>query len=161
ALTQQTSYAYNVMGSLSSTTQSSLTRTYNYDGLNQLTNEISPESGTISYQYNNFGLKTQRTDNRGVITTYTYDTLNRPTGISYNSGTSGVPTTPSVTYAYGTTAAQNNVGRLITLTDGVGSESYSYDVMGRVTQLQKVVLGTTYTIGYAYNQDGQITSETY
>jgi len=66
-----------------------------------------------------------------------------------------------VTYAYGTTAAQNNIGRLITLTDGVGSESYSYEVMGRVTQLQKVVSGTTYTVGYAFNQDGQVTSETY
>jgi RHS repeat-associated protein len=62
---------------------------------------------------------------------------------------------------YGTTPTQNNNGLLITMTDGVGSENYTYDVMGRVTQLQKVVSGTTYTTNYTYNQGGSITSTTY
>jgi hypothetical protein len=30
----------------------------------------TPESGITSYQFNQFDLITQRTDNRGVITTY-------------------------------------------------------------------------------------------
>ena len=42
-------------------------------------------------------------------------------------------------------------GPLITLTDGAGSENYSYDILGRVTQLQKVISGTTYTTVYGYN----------
>jgi RHS repeat-associated protein len=100
-------------------------------------------------------------DARGVITNYTYDTLNRLTQVSYNVGSTGVPATPQVTYTYGTSSASNNNGRLVTMTDGVGSESYTYDVMGRVTQLQRTITGTTYTTGYAYNYADEETSITY
>lgn len=161
ALTQQTSYSYSVFDSLASLTQGSLTRTITYDGLGRVSSEWSPESGTTSYQYNGFSLRTQRTDARGVVTTYSYDTLNRPTQISYNVGTSGVPATATVTYTYGTSAAQNNNGRLLTMTDGVGSETYSYDVMGRTTQVQKLVNGATYPITFNYNDAAQIISLAY
>ena len=60
-------------------------------------------------------------------------------------GSTGVPATSGVTLTYGTTSAQNNNGRLITVIDGVGRENYSYDILGRVTQLQKVIGTTTYT----------------
>jgi len=50
---------------------------------------------------------------------------------------------------------------LITITDGTGSESYSYDQLGRVTQRQKVISGNTYTIGYSYNLASELTSLTY
>jgi len=43
-----------------------------------------------------------------------------------------------------------------------GSETYTYDQMGRVTRLQKVVNATTYTITYgSYNVAGELTSITY
>ncbi len=160
-LTQQTSYTYTVWDALATVTQGSLTRTYVFDGIGRVASETTPESGTVSYQYNDYSLVTQRTDARGVVTSYAYDNLNRRTGISYNVGSTGVPATASVTYTYGTDAAQNNNGRLLTMTDGVGSETYSYDVRGRVTQTRKVISGTTYTIGYAYNLDCQATSITY
>ncbi len=41
-----------------------------------------------------------------------------------------------------------------------GEESYTYDMMGRVTQLQKAISGTTYTTGYAYNYADEETSIT-
>ncbi len=98
----------------------------------------------------------------GVITTYGYDPLNRLQQISYNVGTTGVPATPAVTFAYGTNALQNNNGRLLTMTDGAGSETYSYDLhLPLITQVQKVISGTTYTMGYAYNLAGESTSVTY
>jgi hypothetical protein len=37
-----------------------------------------------------------RTDARGVLTTYGYDSLNRLHTVGYNVGTSGVPTTLAV-----------------------------------------------------------------
>lgn len=49
-----------------------------------------PETGQVQYLYNSFNQPTQRTDARGVITTYTYDTLNRPYQIIYNVGTTGL-----------------------------------------------------------------------
>ncbi|MGH9554492.1 MAG: hypothetical protein ACRD2Y_01600 [Terriglobales bacterium] len=65
---------------------------------------------------------TQRTDARGVITTYTYDTLNRLYQVSYNVGATGVPATSTVTYTYGTSSASNNNGRLLTVNDGGNTE---------------------------------------
>jgi RHS repeat-associated protein len=164
SLTQQTSYSYNVLDELLGVSQGVQTRTYGYDNLGRLTSVATPETaGTAyQYQYNDFDLLTQRTDPRGVITTYTYDSLNRPYQVSYNvSHSTGVPATPTVTYTYGTSYAQNNNGRLITMADGVGSENYTYDILGRITQLQKVISGTTYTTSYAYNLASEPASITY
>ncbi len=160
ALAQLTSYSYTVLGALAGVSQGVQTRTFNYDGVGRLTSETTPEGGTVSYQYNSFGLKTQRTDARNVITTYGYDTLNRLTSTSYNVGSTGVPATASVTLTYGTSSTQNNNGRLLTMTDGVGSETYAYDVLGRRTQVQKVISGTTYTTSYQYNLAGEVTQTT-
>jgi RHS repeat-associated protein len=142
-------------------TQGAQSRSFVFDGMGRMTSETTPEAGTVSYQYNSYDMMTQKTDARGVITNYTYDAINRKTQASYNVGTSGVTATPTVTYTYGTSAAQNNIGRMITMTDGLGSESYTYDILGQVTQLQKVVSGTTYPIAYAYNTTGTVTSLTY
>jgi len=160
-LTQQTSYAYNVLGLLTGVTQGAQSRSFNYDDMGRPTSLTTPEGGTWSYVYNNFSLVTQRTDARGVITTYGYDALNRLTQVSYNVGTTGVPATPTVTLTYGTNSAQNTNGRLLTMTDGVGSETYSYDILGRATQVQKVISGTTYTTGYGYNSASELASITY
>jgi RHS repeat-associated protein len=161
SLTLQTSYSYTVLGQLATSTQGSQTRVFSFDGMGRLTSQSLPESGTTSFQYNTYNQISQRTDARGVITTYSYDTMNRPYQISYNVGTSGVSATPTVTYAYGTTASQLNNGRILTLTDGLGTTTYGYDNLGRATQSQYVINGSTYTIGYQYNLAGAVTSLTY
>ncbi|MGH9670723.1 MAG: hypothetical protein ACRD3A_11510, partial [Terriglobales bacterium] len=141
------------------------TRSYVYDSLSRLTSAATPESGTVSYFYTTAGgsacsadpsLVCRRTDARSVTSTYSYDGLNRLTGISYSDGT------PAAAYAYGASAASNNNGRL--LTAGAGSfytETYSYDAIGRVTQVSKVMDGNTYNIGYGYNNANEMTSITY
>jgi RHS repeat-associated protein len=167
-LTQQTSYGYTVLDALATVTAVTTggqTRTYVFDNLGRLTSVATPETGgpnnLYQYQYNDFNLVTQRTDPRGVVTTYGYDSLNRLHQVSYNVGTTGVPATATVTYTYGTSPAQSNNGRLITMSDGVGPENYSYDTLGRTTQLQKVITGTTYTTTYGYNLASELTSLTY
>ena len=161
SLTLQSSYGYTVLDNLASLTQGSQTRTYSYDGMGRLTSHILPESGTTSFQYNTYNQISQRTDARGVITTYTYDTMNRPYQISYNVGTTGVPATPTVTYTFGSNASQYNNGRLLTLTDGLGTTTNTYDNLARATQVQHVINGSIYTIGYGYNLAGAVTSLTY
>ncbi len=158
ALTVDTTYTYTVLDVLTQVSEGVQTRTYNYDGLVRLTSAATPEAGTVNYQYNAFDLVTQRTDARGVITTYSYDTLNRLTGISYNVGSTGVPATPAVTFGYDAGgAAANALGRLTSMTDGVGSETYTYEPnLPLVTQVQKVISGTTYALGYAYNLAGEV-----
>ena len=47
------------------------------------------------------------------------------------------------------------------MVDSTGSESYSYDPGGRVTQLSKTISGQTYKIGYQYDAAGNVTQITY
>src|SRR5947208_2002762 len=159
----QTTYAYNVLDLLTGVTQGAQSRTYTFDDAGRPTSVKTPETNQTAtqFQYNNFGLVTQRTDARGVITTYGYDTFNRLQSVGYNVGSTGVPATPSVSFTFGANSSQNNNGRLITMSDGVGSESYSYDILGNLTQLQKVISGTTYTTSYQYNLAGELTQITY
>jgi len=162
SLTVATTYAYDALNNLTQISQGSQTRSYVYDGLSRKTSETTPETGNITYQYNSYGSVTQRTDARGVVTSYTYDSaLNRLTQVSYNVGSTGVPATPMVTYAYGTAASSYNNGRLITMTDGLGSESYTYDQLGRTTQIQKVINNVTYTTSYMFNLANQVVTMTY
>jgi len=171
-LTLQTSYAYNVLDLLTTAAQGSQTRTYTYDALGRLISDTTPEAGTVCFGsmsgstcntdgYDSFNNLLKRTDARGVLTNYSYDSLNRLYQVSYNVGLTGVPATPTVTRTYGTNSSQNNNGRLITMTDGVGSENYTYDILGDVTQLDKLISGTTYTTKYQYNLAGELSQITY
>lgn len=152
-----------MLDALTGVTQGSQTRSFVYDSIGRLTSEATPETANISvyFQYDQFSNLTQKTDARGVITNFVYDTLNRLTQINYNVGSSGVPATPTVNLTYGTNSSLNNNGRLITMTDGTGSENYSYNVLGQVTQLQKVIGSITYTTAFQYNLAGAITQITY
>ena len=169
-LSVPTNYTYNVLDQLLTVTDGTpptQTRTYMYDNLGRLTDRAEPElkntsgQGHYTFVYNDYDLVTQRTDPRGVVTTYGYDTLNRLHTISYNVTGTGVAATAGVTLTYGTNSAQNNNGRLLTMTDGPGSEGYSYDTWGRLTQLQKVISSTTYTTNYQYNLASELTQITY
>jgi RHS repeat-associated protein len=173
SLTVQTSYAYNILDQLTGVTEGSQTRTYVYDDLGRVNKTTTPEGGTTCFGtysgstcqtngYDSFGDLLYRTDARGVLTSYTYDNLNRLSTISYNVGTSGVTPTPGLTLTYdqGGSAAYA-LGRLTSMTDGVGSETYAYNNLGEMTQLQKIIGTTTYTTGYAYNLAGELSSITY
>jgi RHS repeat-associated protein len=91
-----TKYAYDVLGNLTGVTQnaqsgSTQTRTYTYDDLSRMTQEISPESGTTNYTYDtdstcgtSVGDLVKRTDQVGNTACYTYDALHRSTSITYS-----------------------------------------------------------------------------
>jgi len=171
-LTVQTSYTYDVMDDLIGVTQGSQTRSYNYDALSRLTSATTPEAGAVCYGtvvsgvcqangYDNYNNLQYRTDARGVLTTYSYDTLNRPTGMSYTTSGTTATATASVTLTYGTSTSSYNNGLLVSMTDGSGSESYTYNNMGRIMQSSKVIGITTYNTGYTYNSGGEIAQITY
>ena len=160
-----TFYTYDAADRLTSVTQGLQTRNYYYDGLGRPTKIITPEAGTDQYFYTvsggglcsgDPGNVCQRTDARGITSTYTYDALNRVTGITYSDGTGAV----SFLYDQGGAAAYA-IGRRTGMTDSTGSETYSYDAGGRITQLQKTIGGATFTTAYAYNAAGEVTQITY
>ena len=82
---------------------------------------------TMKYTYNDFDSVATRTDARGVVTTYGYDTLRRPTTVTYNTTSApGVAATPTVTYSY----QQNKLQSVSVGSDY--SESYTYDQYNRL-----------------------------
>lgn len=70
SLNYLTSYAYDALGNLTAVTQGSQTRSFVYDSLKRLQSATNPESGTVSYSYDNNGNLLTKTDARGIVSTY-------------------------------------------------------------------------------------------
>ncbi|MGH9356598.1 MAG: hypothetical protein ACRD10_10760, partial [Terriglobia bacterium] len=154
-------YTYDALDNLikvqqqGGTTNQSLwrTRTFTYNSLSELTAATNPESGTVTYKYDGNGNVTTRRDARGIVTTYSYDALNRLTGKTYTDGE------PAVTYSFDQGGL--GVGRRTGMTDAAGSESWTYDSMGRVATDQRSTNGVAKTMSYSYNLDGTLKTLTY
>ena len=163
---QATSYSYSALDNLTRVTQGTQTRIFAYDSLSRLTSARNPESGTIAYTYDNNGNLTQRTDARGVVTAYTYDRLDRLTRRSYSytgSETEVSLETTRVDYAYDSCGSYSD-GRLCSVTAKKGTTEVSrtaynrYDALGRVLESTQTTGGTSYTMAYAYDRAGNLTS---
>jgi RHS repeat-associated protein len=170
-----TSYSYDPMDDLTGVTQLKQRRTFTYDGLKRPLSVQCPESGLITYLYDNIGNLTQKTDPRAngtnhVQTNYAYDALNRlisrsctvPTGITPQVGS-----TPTVTFTYDRTAqgdvVTNGIGRLTSVGSSVSTYTFdSFDGLGRVTQSTQTTGGTAYPqMTYTYDLAGEMLTEKY
>jgi RHS repeat-associated protein len=154
---QVTYHFYDALNDSAVIIQGQQTRQFVYDSMGELLTSNTPEAGLVSYTYTVWGKVATRTDARGVVTTYSYDSLNRLTQVAYNDGKTA---TVGLTYDQGGLSANAN-DRLTTTTDGLGSETYLRDAMDRITKLTKTVNGTSYPIQYAYNSASMLTSLTY
>ncbi len=166
-----TFYTYDVRGLLTGVTEGTQTRTFKYDGLSRLTQEITPEGGTVTLSYvtasgalcsgnpsnpcTRIAPAPNQTGIATVTTTYAYNAANQLTSQAHSD------TTGTETYNYGTNPAAFNVGRVTKMIDPSGSEGYTYDKIGRITTINKVVGSTTYSTKYAYNSGSQVTKLTY
>jgi RHS repeat-associated protein len=138
-----TTYTMDALGNLTNVLQNgSHARSFTYDSLSRLQCSSNPETataacptfgattfpaGTLTYVYNPDGVVLKKTDARNLSTNYTYEALHRELTRTYSDGT------PTVTTAYDQTgclglSACHNVGHRTSMTDGVGSESWAYQV---------------------------------
>jgi len=138
-----------------------LTTGYTYNGLGDLTQLSSPDTGVATYTYDSAGNRKTQTDARGVTATYTYDALNRLTTISYPNSSLNVG------YAYDVTAADCDAGetfakgRLSQFTDASGSTQYCYGRFGHLTRKVQTTGGQAFTVRYRYTHAGQPSGVTY
>ncbi|HEV7646404.1 MAG TPA: RHS repeat-associated core domain-containing protein [Pyrinomonadaceae bacterium] len=163
-----TSYAYDILGDLAEVHQGSQTpRSFTYNSLSRLTAAFNPESGTINYAYDangNLANTSQlRSGTANVLTSNTYDALNRVTQRSYTTpnGTPGhYQATPTVSYTYDDKTHAK--GKLTKVSSSVSTTEYtSFDLLGRVTAHKQTTDGSDYTTAYAYNLSGALVEETY
>lgn len=184
---QATTYDYDTQGNVVHIAQGASPvqhRYFKYDGLGRLTYEHHVEQDgfftasdpvtnhsnwsrklvydetidTVTYS----GLLTSVYDARNVKTEFRYDNLNRVYQISYSD------TTPTVTNKYDQAREDyfNNGFLTEALTAAVNpipatAQLYNFDLMGRVAGNKQTVGTEPYSMSYAYNLGGVLTSETY
>ena len=182
---QPTSYTYDVFDNLITVTQGAQTRTFNYDSLSRLRTALNPESGSVSYQYDDDGNLAVKTDARAVSAHFEYDGLNRLTRRWYNGSSSvssvthnnpslpaGVGATDEAKFYYDTQTLPTGapsytrgaaVGRLVGQTYGGGSNGdyYAYDALGRATLKFQQVGAINYQLSGSYNLAGALLGVTY
>lgn len=110
--------------------------------------------GTWSYGYDSNSNLTSSTDPKNQNVLYTYDQLDRPLTENYQ-GQAGT----EVTYTYD--AGTYGIGHLTSVTTPSIQKSFSYDILGRNTQEQKIINAQTYTTAFGYDLAGNVLSVTY
>lgn len=157
--TLDTVYAYDAAGNLASRTDPNghtTSRAYDLDGW--LTQRTTPV-GTWNLTYDaNGNLKTEETPvgsstptaGDGTIT-FSYDRMNRRTGVNYSDST------PDVTRTF------DLAGRPATVSDGAGSVTYTFNDADLLTDIARTggAAGLNGTLHYDYDNAGNITGRTY
>ncbi len=171
-LTQATNYSYDYLDKLTQVDQGGQLRKYKYDAIGRLLFEKIPEqSATINdgtgitgprSTATQLSMRSRPEDARGVISTYSYDALNRMRQVSYNT-VSGVITAPTVSYVYDSDPTYGTTADGMLVRVNVGSdyqERYTFDLV-RVTSSIRTIGSQTYTTGYSRNQVRQSIQLTY
>ena len=149
------SVTYKPDGNIATITDpKSLTTTYSYNGFGELISINSPDTGITTITRDKSGNPVSSTDARGQVSNITYDVLNRLTNVNYVGSSS-----ENVTITYD--SCTNGIGKVCSISDGSGTQSYSYDSKGRLS-MKNYTNGTfSKTVAYSYNNNGQLSGITY
>jgi RHS repeat-associated protein len=190
AATVDRTFGYDLAGRVTSVKAGPGTDTFGYNDRDELTSASGP-SGASNFTYTGDGLMASRTDAAGTSTyaydtvdrlsgvtdastgqalSYTYDSLNRPTKITYGTGdsrnfgydsasrlasdtlkTSAGAAVASISYGYDLNGRE--ISKTSTGFAGSSANTYAYDWAGRITSWTS---GTT-TTAYAYDAAGNRT----
>jgi RHS repeat-associated protein len=145
------------------TDPSSLVTHYSYDGLDDQTGLQSPDTGSSSDTFDAAGNRLTHTDAKGVVSTSTYDALNRVLTVSF------ADTTLNVTYQYDVpsnvtgcpSVGSYTKGRLSLVVENAVTTTYCYDDLGNVVRKIQVQGSNTDTTGYGYTLANRLSQITY
>lgn len=127
--------------------------TYAFDGFGNLWRQVSPDSGVTTFAYNVAGLMTSQTLANGKTTTFGYDALGRM--ISRDAG--------GLVHTFTFDACTNGKGRMCTVTDPHGVQSYTYTPQGQKLTQGQTITGSSLDFGqaFAYDDLGRLTGISY
>jgi len=129
-------YAYNGSNQLESVTDGNNHSTsWLYDSLGRATQKIYANGSYEKYFYDSLGQVISQRMANGTIVNFTYDNRGNVTLIDY-------PNMADVSYTY------NNLNQVATMTDGIGTTTYGYDTMGRLTSVDGPWSNDTITYSY-------------
>ncbi|MFH1023774.1 MAG: RHS repeat-associated core domain-containing protein [Planctomycetota bacterium] len=131
---------------------------YAYDDENHVVQETYPDSGTVSFSYDLDGKLTTKTDQKGQVTTFEYNSRDLLTSKVYDDGGSNEGTQ---TFSY------DSLRRMTENTDDNSGNkdvtaTFEYDLLSRMTEegLQIGSSGTTRYTTKTYDAFGQIQTRT-
>ncbi len=143
-----TSTSYDADGNvLSQTDGNGQTTTYSYDPLGQEASSTNALGQKTTYGYDGNRDLTTETNPSNEVTTLSYDADRNVIGINYSDGT-----TPNVAYTY------NGDQQRLTMIDGTGTTTYSYDSLGRLTG---TLTSAGIPTGYSFDLDGNLVTLSY
>ncbi len=145
--------------------------TWTYDNMDRVQKRTDPLLRSESYSYDQMGNLVSSTDRKGQVTSLTYDPLNRPTLVGFNTVVNGGVTSYESTIGYtydagdrmthavdsagGTiTEAYDNLDRQTSESTAQGAISYGYDNAGRRTSM--TVAGQP-QVTYSYDNADRLT----
>jgi RHS repeat-associated protein len=157
-------FTYNPSGQLASSADAAGTSTYTYDSAGRLATDADAASGTTgTYSYNNLDQVTQISYGSGNDTqSFGYDSLHRLA--SDTLATASGAQVASIGYGYNANddVTSMTTSGLSTTGGGTGTvtNTYSYDEADRLTSWTATpASGTATTQAYAYDNDGNLTSD--
>lgn len=131
--------------------------TITYDGHGRLKSRHVPgqDSGTARIlAYNSDDTLQEVTDARGSVSSMSYNARHLITEKTYQPG-AGITDTPDVSFDY------DAAGNRISMTDGLGSKSYVYDLLSRLSSETRMFTIGSFPLTYDYNLAGQLKKITY
>ena len=145
-LTGVVEFTYNLGAELTSVKDAlNHTTTFSYDwAFGRKAEEKDALNRTTKWTYKPAGLLASTTDGLNRVTSFTYDTKNDLTTVTYPDHT--------VTQTF------DGVGNRLTMADWVGTHTWVYDDLNRVTSATD---GSSNTIAYTYDDVGNLASITY
>jgi len=154
-----TSWAYDIQSNINSITDPNTNiTTYAFTDFGDLSKQLSPVSGTSTYIYDFDSNLTQYTDANSATTNATYDAIDRI--LTSVSTRTGVPT-DNVSWTYDSISKAFGQGRLTSVTDPSGSNSFSYDRRGLVKTETPIISSHSSSLSYVYDLNGNRTKLTY
>jgi YD repeat-containing protein len=118
----------------------------------------APPTGAWIYTYNPAGDLMSQKDAKNQQLDFTYDELGRPKTKQQGS-------TVITRWTYDDAVVMHSKGRLTKVEDLPATQNtitnFTYDVLGRVTQSQRVLMGATHTMAQTYDALGRIRTETF